>query len=112
MQTIAEMPEFTRSAARLLSDTELQALISHLAEHPRAGVLISGAGGIRKLRWAREGMGKSGGVRVVYYYHDERIPLYLLTVFGKNQKANLTRAEANELSKLVKLLVQAAGIQA
>lgn len=60
--------------------------------------------------WAREGMGKSGGVRVIYYFHDERIPLYLLTVFGKNQKANLTKAEANELSRLVKLLIQATGI--
>lgn len=110
MHTIAEMPEFTRNAAALLSAVEVQALISHLAEHPCAGVLIAGTGGIRKLRWAREGMGKSGGVRVIYYYHDERIPLYLLSVFGKNQKANLSQAEANELSKLVKSLVKAAGV--
>ena len=110
MHTVAEMPEFNRNAASLLSGTEVQALIGHLAEHPRAGVLIPGTGGVRKLRWAREGMGKSGGVRVIYYYHDERIPLYLLTVFGKSQKSNLSKAEANELSKLVILLVQAAGI--
>lgn len=111
MHTIAEMPEFSRNAAGLLTGLECQALISHLAEHPCAGVLIAGTGGIRKLRWAREGMGKSGGVRVIYYYHDERIPLYLLSVFGKNQKASLSKAEANELSKLVKLLVQTAGIK-
>lgn len=111
MHTIAEMPEFSRSAKSLLSVLEVQALISHLAEHPCAGVLIAGTGGIRKLRWAREGMGKSGGVRVIYYYHDERMPLYLLSMFGKNQKANLSRAEANELSTLVKLLVKAAGIK-
>jgi hypothetical protein len=49
-------------------------------------VLIPGTGGIRKLRWAREVMGKSGGVRVIYYFHGERMPLYLLSVFGKNQK--------------------------
>lgn len=73
-------------------------------------MLIAGTGGIRKLRWVREGMGKSGGVRVIYYYHNDHIPLYLLTVFGKNQKANLSKAEANELSKLVKVLVQAAGV--
>lgn len=111
MQTIAEMPEFSRNAAGLLSQAEVQSLITHLAEHPRAGVLIVGTGGIRKLRWARDGMGKSGGVRVVYYFHDERIPLYLLTIFGKNQQANITRAEAGELSKLVKYLLQASGIQ-
>jgi hypothetical protein len=111
MHTVAEMPEFIRNAADLLSAAEVQALIEHLAEHPGAGVLMVGTGGVRKLRWAREGMGKSGGVRVIYYFHDERCPLYLLTVFGKNQKANLSKAEANELSKLVKLLLQASGIK-
>jgi hypothetical protein len=104
------MPEFSRNANRLLGEVEVQALISHLAEHPSAGVLLAGTGGVRKLRWAREGRGKSGGVRVIYYFHSERLPLYLLTVFGKNEKANLSKAEANTLSKLVKLLVQAAGI--
>lgn len=110
MQTIAEMPEFSRNATNLLREDETQALISYLAEHPSAGVLLAGTGGVRKLRWAREGRGKSGGVRVIYYFHSERLPLYLLTVFGKNEKANLTKAEANALSKLVKLLVQATGI--
>lgn len=110
MHTIAELPEFSRKALRLLSAVELQALITHLAEHPCAGVLIAGTGGIRKLRWVREGMGKSGGVRIIHYYHNEHIPLYLLTVFGKNQKADLSKAEASELSKLVKVLVQAAGV--
>jgi len=110
MQTIAEMPEFIRNAASLLREDEIQALISYLAEHPSAGVLLAGTGGVRKLRWAREGRGKGGGVRVIYYFHSERLPLYLLTVFGKNEKANLTKAEANALSKLVKLLVQATGI--
>jgi hypothetical protein len=110
MHTIAEMPEFARSAAGILNATEVRELIDHLAQRPRAGVLIAGTGGIRKLRWARSGMGKSGGARVIYYYHDERIPLYLLSVFGKNDKANLSKAEANELHKLVKLLVKAAGV--
>lgn len=86
MHTIAEMPEFSRNAATLLGAVEVQALISHLAEHPCAGVLIAGTGGIRKLRWAREGMGKSGGVRVIYYYHDERIPLYLLSSLWQKSK--------------------------
>jgi hypothetical protein len=111
MQTVAEMSEFSRNAGSLLRESEVQTIISYLAEHPAAGVLIAGTGGVRKLRWAREGMGKSGGVRVIYYYHSERIPLYLLTVFGKNEKANLTKAEANALSKLVKLLIQASRIQ-
>lgn len=110
MHTVAEMPEFSRKSAGLLGEPDIEALVAHLAEHPRAGVLMAGTGGVRKLRWAREGKGKSGGVRVIYYFHDERMPLYLLTVFGKNQKANLSKAEANELSKLVKVLVHASGI--
>ena len=67
---------------------------------------MEGTGGIRKLRWSRGSRGKSGGVRVIYYYHDERMPLYLLTVFGKNEQANLSKAERNQLAKLVDLLVQ------
>lgn len=51
------------------------------------------------------GKGKRGGVRVIYYYHDEHLPLFLLTVYAKNQKANLTKAERNELNTLVPVLV-------
>ena len=107
MQTIAELPEFMRRAERLLGPSERHALLLHLAERPKAGVLMQGAGGIRKLRWARGGSGKSGGVRVVYYFHSEQMPLYVLTVFGKGEKANLSKAERNELAGLVKLLVRA-----
>ena len=111
MQTVAEMPEFIRNSKRLLDAEEIQSLISYLAEHPSSGVLMAGTGGVRKLRWAREGMGKRGGVRVIYYFHSERLPLYLLTIFGKNEKADLSKAEANSLSKLVGLLIQAWGIK-
>ena len=71
---------------------------------------MRGTGGIRKLRWARDGSGKSGGVRIVYYFHDERIPLYLLTIFGKNEKTNISQAERNALAQLVALLTKAAGV--
>lgn len=105
MQTIAELPEYQRRAEKLLSDEERQRIVDCLAFQPKAGDLIRGTGGIRKLRWKREGHGKRGGVRVVYYYYDETIPLYLLTVFGKGEKDNLTKAERNELAKLTKVLV-------
>jgi hypothetical protein len=101
------MPEYIGRAKRLLSETERQAVIDYLAAFPKAGVILQGTGGIRKLRWARRGSGKSGGVRVIYYFHNEHIPLYLLTVFGKNEKANLSKAESNELVGLVRLLVDA-----
>ena len=104
--TVAELPEYLRSAAKLLADTERRAIIDHLAAHPAAGDLIEGTGGVRKLRWARDGRGKSGGVRVIYYFHSEAMPLYLLTMFAKNERTNLSKAERNELAGLVDLLVQ------
>jgi hypothetical protein len=110
MQTVAELPEFIRRVEKLLGESERRSLITHLAEFPKSGVLIRGTGGIRKLRWARKGSGKSGGVRVVYYFHDERIPLYLLTVFGKGEQSNLSQTERNELARLVKLMIQSAGL--
>jgi hypothetical protein len=61
---------------------------------------------MRKLRWAAKGKGKRGGVRVIYYFHNEAFPLFLLTVYGKSQKANLTKAELNEWKQLVPLLVK------
>ncbi len=106
MQSIAELPEYQRKAKELLEAKESAAIVSYLAAHPAAGDLIQGTGGIRKLRWKRQGMGKRGGVRVIYYFHSEKMPLYLLTVFGKGGKDNLTKAERNMLADLVKELVK------
>jgi hypothetical protein len=105
MHTVVELPEYLRRAERLLSERACTAIVDYLAAHPKAGVIMQGTGGIRKLRWAREGMGKSGGVRVIYYYHDEHMPLYLLTIFGKGERDNLTRAEQNALRRLVRTLI-------
>jgi hypothetical protein len=108
MITVAETIEYARRAKKLLTEQERSALISYLAGHPDAGDVMEGTGGIRKLRWAREGKGKSGGVRVIYFYYNEKLPLYLLTLYGKGGKANLTLAERNELASLVKLLLREA----
>jgi hypothetical protein len=90
----------------LLSDEERTELIAYLSEHPNSGVLIQGTGGIRKIRWAKQGAGKSGGLRVIYYYHSENMPLYLLAAFGKNEKANITAEEKKLLSIAIKKLVE------
>ena len=76
-----------------------------MAVHPKAGDLDEGTGGVRKLRWGRGAQGKSGGVRVIYYVHSEKMPLYLLTLFAKNERANISKAQRNELAELVDLLV-------
>ncbi len=105
MITIAETETFQRKIKKLLSDEEKDDLIAYLSEHPSVGVLIQGTGGIRKIRWATGAKGKSGGIRVIYYFHSEMMPLYLLAAFGKNEKANITAKEKNLLSKAVKELV-------
>ena len=104
MQTVVELPEFLKRALSLLSEEEKASIINYLAFHPQAGDLMQGTGGIRKLRWSAQGKGKSGGVRVVYYYHNGTMPLFLLTVFGKGEKANLSKSERNELAKFTALL--------
>ena len=108
MITVAETTEYSRRAKKLLSEQERNDLIAYLAAHPEAGDVMEGTGGVRKVRWAREGKGKSGGVRVVYFYHNEGMPLYLLTLYGKSEKDNLSAGERNDLSKLVSILVRAA----
>ena len=105
MITVAETGEFIRKAKKLLSEDERQELVSYLSAHPEAGALMEGTGGIRKLRWARQGMGKSGGVRVIFFCYNQGMPLYALTLFGKGDKDNLTQAERNDLTKLVDVLI-------
>jgi hypothetical protein len=107
VQTIAETPEYIRRAEKLLLDDERRDILHYLAEHPKGGDLMEGTGGVRKLRWSRSGRGKSGGVQVIYYFHSDALPLYLLTLFAKNERANLSKAERNELADLVGLLVAA-----
>jgi hypothetical protein len=104
--TVVETRSFRRKAERLLSEIQIPELIVYLSSNPSSGVLIKGTAGIRKLRWATSGRGKSGGVRVIYYFHNQDMPLYLLEIFGKSEKANLTGAERSALRNLVKNLVK------
>lgn len=106
MQTIVELHEFLKKSDKLLNDLERLSIVNYLALHPASGDIMQGTGGIRKLRWSAQGKGKSGGVRVIYYYHNESMPLFLLTVFGKGEKANLTKCERNELAKFTSRLVK------
>jgi mRNA-degrading endonuclease RelE of RelBE toxin-antitoxin system len=103
--TVVETPLFLRKAA-LLSEGERAELLAFLGSNPEAGSVIPETGGIRKIRWAAPGRGKRGGFRVIYYFHDENFPLFLLTMYAKNQQANLTKAERNDWKKFVGLLVK------
>lgn len=105
-QTVVETPEFIRQAATCLDEASKKALIDYIAKHPLAGDLMPGTGGARKIRWMREGHGKRGGVRVIYYYHNITMPIFLFTVYPKNEKDNLTIKERNTLQKIIKLIIE------
>ena len=101
MIAVAETSYYSKRAAAIMSEDECEVVIEMIARDPRAGDLIPGTGGVRKLRIALEGRGKSGGARLIYYYHNDAWPVLLLEVFPKNQKANLSKAQRNALAKLV-----------
>ena len=106
MLTIAELREYIRRTEKLMSAAERPGHCKLPGRPPCAGDLMEGTGGVRKLRWGRGAQGKSGGVRVIYYVHSDSMPLYLLTIFAKNERANISKAERHELAELVELLVQ------
>ena len=110
-QTIVELEEFQKRSSPLLNEVERAELIQYLAIHPKAGDVIQGTGGLRKLRWAAKGKGKRGGSRVIYYFHNESIPLFLITIFGKNEKIDLAPQEKKALSASLKQLINFYGDQ-
>lgn len=104
--TVVELDEFLSVTRKLMDDEERAELVHYLAYHPTAGVVIPGSGGVRKLRWGLEGRGKRGGARVIYFYHDMEMPLYLLTAYAKNEREDLDKPEIATMRKLVPVLVE------
>ena len=98
MVTVVELPDFVRRAKAAMTEAERSALIDHLAADPEAGVSLGG--GLRKVRFGRAGAGKSGGFRTIHFHRAGAGPLFLLTMFAKNEKANLSAAELAGLVKL------------
>jgi len=107
-QTIIETPEFIKRASAVgMSDEDRMDVIDQLAENPEAGISLGG--GLRKVRIARRGSGKSGGYRVLHFYRAPDLPLFLLTVFAKNEQANISRSEKADLIKLCDLIAETYG---
>jgi hypothetical protein len=99
-----ETPTFTRTITVLLSDDSYAQMQMALVENPALGDLIRGGGGIRKLRYAVQGRGKSAGVRVIYYWLKDEFQIYLLLAYPKSAKDTLTDKEVALLYDLVKEL--------
>ena len=104
--TVVELPEYIKRVRKILTKDERDELLYYLSANPKSGSLIQGTGGVRKIRWASKGKGKSSGSRVIYFFYNEDIPLFLLTIFSKNEKTNVSKIERNGLAKLVKELIR------
>ena len=100
------MPEFLAATKKLMDDAERTELVEYLAYNPTAGDLVPGSGGVRKVRWGLEGRGKRGGARVIYFFHDLEMPLYIFTAYAKNERENLDQSEIKAFQKLSQILVE------
>jgi len=107
MQVVIETPAYLIDAKDLgLTDGERRSIVDFVAQTPDAGIEMKGAGGARKVRFAGRGKGKSGGYRVVTFFGGNDIPVFLLSIFSKGEKANLSQAERNELKQILGSLAE------
>lgn len=103
--TVVELKSFEAAASGAgVTEVERKELTDFVARNPEWGAVISGTGGLRKLRWARRGTGKRGGYRVIYYYYSEAFPIYLFTIYTKAEQEDLTPDEKKQLAAVVGLL--------
>ena len=99
MQTLVPIGTFETKALKLLGEAGFEHLLESIARRPRAGRIIQGTGGLRKVRIARPGRGKSGSARVIYYYHNEHKPI----MWAKQE--NLTADQKAQLKKHVDKII-------
>jgi len=103
--TIVELRQFQSDADVVFTDQQREELSDFIAANPHFGDVIPGTGGVRKIRWAAGGKGKRGGARVIYYFRDLNIPVFLLAVYKKGEKLDLTMAEREQMRLLVDRLI-------
>jgi hypothetical protein len=104
MQTVVETPTYLKAAVKLFSAEEREEIVAMVASDPECGEVLQGTGGFRKVRVGRSGIGKRGGARVIYILRNESFPVFLIAVYGKNEKANLSKKERNELAKIADVI--------
>jgi hypothetical protein len=109
MQTLVPIGTFEDKPRRLLGKVGFDDMLEFLARRPKAGRIIQGTGGLRKVRIAQPGKGKSGGTRVIYYYHNENKPILLLLIYAKADQDNMTAVQKAQLKKHVDAIIDEFG---
>ncbi|MBF0266580.1 MAG: type II toxin-antitoxin system RelE/ParE family toxin [Gammaproteobacteria bacterium] len=92
---------FTKSLSKYLSDDDFRGLKSYLLQKPDAGNIVKGSGGVRKVRWAKSGEGKSGGVRVIYYWKKSEHEIWLLTLYSKSERATIASHVLKQIAESI-----------
>jgi len=98
---IVETSVFTRLVCQLMEDEQYRKLQLVLIDNPKAGAVIPGSGGLRKVRWNLAGQGKRGGLRVIYYWTGALNEIYMLYVYSKNVRSDLSREQLRQLKQVV-----------
>lgn len=107
--SVVELPLFLRQAASIWSEAERTEFVDYIARNPEVGDIIPDTGGVRKVRWGRQGTGKRGGTRVIYFYHDPRTPLFLIMVYAKAQREDMTPDQKKQVRALAAALKASPG---
>jgi len=94
-----EATAFTKHVYDYLSDEEYLGLQSFLLQYPESGKVVPSSGGVRKVRWAMSGKGKSGGVRIIYYFKRQDDEIWLLTIYSKNEVENIPAHVLRQIAK-------------
>ena len=102
--TIVELPIFLNSSKTIWTDKERAELIDYIARNPESGTVIPDTGGVRKLRWGRAGIGKRSGARVIYFYHHDDAPIYLLLAYAKASSTDLTPVQKRLVTEITQQL--------
>jgi hypothetical protein len=106
--SVVETPQFVRQADDVWGEAERLEFVDYIARNPEVGDVIQDTGGVRKIRWRRQGMGKRGGVRVIYFYHNPVTPLFLLMVYAKAVREDVAPDAKKALAEFVARIKRAA----
>lgn len=107
--TIAETHSFQKKSQKILDEDELDRLKNFLSNNPQSGEIIPGLRGIRKMRWQVDHKGKSGGVRIIYLFYNASMPVFLLNIYKKSEKSDMSSKEKKILNSMVDELVSVYG---
>lgn len=107
--TIAETHSFQKESQKILGESEVDKLKNFLSLNPQSGDIIPGLRGVRKIRWKVHQKGKSGGARIIYFFYNTNMPVFLLDIYGKSKKSDVSPKEKKMLNDMVDELIDSYG---